>query len=98
MKIICSECKNYHTCEVKYDVTDIFDEKPVFVPSLACPVLRPDLMKIGVDKPVICAECRDTGRIATLKDGRHLTCHLMNDRPIYGSMPSWCPKRGNKCE
>ena len=42
-KIICSECKYFHTCEVKYDVTDIYDEKPVFVPSLACPVLRPDL-------------------------------------------------------
>lgn len=42
-KVICSECKNYHTCEMKYDVTDIFDEKPVFVPSMACPVLRPDL-------------------------------------------------------
>lgn len=42
-KIICSECKDFHTCEVKYDVTDIYDVKPVFVPSLACPVLRPDL-------------------------------------------------------
>ena len=53
-------------------------------------------MRTAEDKPVICAECRDTGKITTLKDGNHLTCHLKNDKPIYGSMPSWCPKRGGK--
>ena len=44
------------------------------------------------DDPVICAECRDTGTIITLKDGRHLTCELMGNRPIWGSKPRWCPK------
>lgn len=44
------------------------------------------------DKPVICAECKDTGKIVGLKDGNHLTCSLTNNRPIYGSKPKWCPK------
>lgn len=55
------------------------------------------------DIPVICAECNDTGKIVSLKDGRHLTCALMDDKTIYGSKPKWCPKgsvwedeRGNK--
>ena len=44
------------------------------------------------DKPVICAECKDTGKIVSLKDGSHLTCALENNKPIYGSKPKWCPK------
>lgn len=48
---------------------------------------------MGIDDPVICAECKDTGTIIELKDGRHLTCELMNNRPIWGSKPKWCPKR-----
>ena len=48
---------------------------------------------MGIDDPVICAECKDTGTIIKLKDGRHLTCELMNNRPIWGSKPKWCPKR-----
>lgn len=53
-------------------------------------------MKIAVnkstDEPVICAECRDTSRIARLSDGNHLTCALMDERPVWGSKPKWCPK------
>ena len=51
-----------------------------------------------VDDPIICAECRDTGTIIELKDGRHLTCELMNNRTIWGSKPRWCPKRREKHE
>lgn len=46
----------------------------------------------ATDKPVICAVCRDTGRITRLPDGNHLTCALMDERPIWGSKPKWCPK------
>ena len=49
-------------------------------------------LKINRNVPVICAECNDTGQIVKLKDGDHLTCKLMNDKPIYGSKPKWCPK------
>ena len=44
------------------------------------------------DNPVICAECRNTGNIITLQDGRHLSCALMDNKPIWGSKPKWCPK------
>ena len=46
----------------------------------------------ATDKPVICAVCRDTGVIVRLPDGNHLTCALMDGRPIWGSKPKWCPK------
>ena len=42
--------------------------------------------------PVICAECRDTGKIVKLNDGNHLTCALKDGKLIYGSKPKWCPK------
>ena len=50
------------------------------------------LMKINKSVPVICAECTDAGKIIRLADGNHLTCGLMNAKPIYGSKPKWCPK------
>lgn len=43
------------------------------------------------DSPVICAMCEHTGRFVTLQDGKHLTCELKDNKPIYGSKPSWCP-------
>lgn len=43
------------------------------------------------ENPVICAVCIHTGKITTLKDGKHLTCELRNNKPIYGSKPKWCP-------
>jgi len=48
------------------------------------------------DDPVICAVCKDTGAFVKLKDGNHLTCSLMGDKPIYGSKPKWCPKESLK--
>lgn len=42
--------------------------------------------------PVICAECVDVGRIVVIRDVNHLSCGLMNDRPVFGSKPNWCPK------
>ena len=53
------------------------------------------MMRVEMDNPVICAECKDTGKIVKLKDGNHLTCELKDGKPIYGSKPSWCPKRAN---
>ena len=41
--------------------------------------------------PVICAECKHTGKFVSLKDGHHLTCELKDNKPIYGSKPKWCP-------
>lgn len=49
-------------------------------------------MMINKEVPVICAECADAGRILRLADGNHLTCNLMDGKPIYGSKPKWCPK------
>jgi len=49
-------------------------------------------MPINKSVPVICAECADTGRIVKMTDGNHLTCELMNGKPVYGSKPKWCPK------
>lgn len=43
------------------------------------------------DIPIICAECKHTGKIITLKDGDHLTCELKDNKAIYGSKPKWCP-------
>lgn len=54
------------------------------------------MKKMKPDSPVICAECKDTGTFVKLKDGNHLTCSLMGDKPIYGSKPKWCPKESLK--
>ena len=42
--------------------------------------------------PVICAECIDVGKIVKIQGVNHLSCGLMNDKPVFGSKPSWCPK------
>lgn len=42
-------------------------------------------------EPVICAECKHTGKFQHFKDGTHLTCELKDNKVIYGSKPKWCP-------
>lgn len=49
------------------------------------------LQTVETSEPVICAECKYTGKFKHLKDGTHLTCELKDNKVIYGSKPKWCP-------
>ena len=42
-RIRCDECSRFCSCDVKFEATSSIDTERVFVPSMACPILRPDL-------------------------------------------------------
>lgn len=42
-RVNCDTCSRFSSCDVKFEVTSSIDRVRVFVPSMACPVLRPDL-------------------------------------------------------